>query len=257
MFRKLLLSAACFAFLAPAVLGQTVDEIIAKSIDARGGMDKLKAVQTIKATGSLEMAPGMTAPGVMYQKRPDQMRLDFTVQGLTATQAYDGSSAWQIMPFTGKKDAELMTADDTKDVKEGADIDGPLVDYKSKGNTVELVGKEKVEGTDAYKLKVTMKDGDVKNIYLDADSYLEIKEDGKRMVRGTEQETESSLSDYREVNGVMFAYAVESGVKGSPQKQKLTIDKVEVNVPVDSTMFKMPPAAPAPKADETKQPPKK
>jgi len=257
MLRKLCLSAALTVALAPALLAQTVDQVVAKSIEARGGMDKLKSVQTVRASGKMEFGPGMEAPGTMLQKRPDMMRLDFTVQGLTVTQAYDGSSGWQVIPFTGKKDPELMTADDTKEAQETADIDGPLVDYKTKGNTVELLGKEKVEGTDAYKLKVTLKNGDVKTMYLDADSYLEIKEEGKRTVRGTDQETESSIADYREVNGLMFPFAMESGVKGSPQKQKLTIEKVELNVPVDDSVFKMPAAAPAPKAEDKKEPPKK
>lgn len=264
MFRKLCLSVAVVAFLTPALLGQTVDEIIAKHVAARGGMDKMKAIQSVRTTAKMDLGQGMEAPGVLIQKRPELVRLEFTVQGLTAVQAYDGKSGWMIMPFTGKKDPEAMTADDTKDIKENADIDGPLVDYKAKGNQVELVGKEKVEGTDAYKIKVTLKDGDTKYIYVDADSFLEIKEEEKRTIRGTETEIESSLGDYREVNGVMMPFAIENGAKGSPQKQKLTIEKVEVNVPVDDSIFKMPAAAPAPaakpeapKAEEKKDMPKK
>src|SRR4051794_23227939 len=254
MLRKHVLIVAILAFLTPALLAQTVDEIIAKSVEARGGMDKLKSVKTIKSSGKREIGPGVEAPGALWQMRPDMVRLEFTVQGLTVVQAYDGTSAWMIMPFTGKKDPEAMTADDTKELQEDADIDGPLVDYKSKGNTVELLGKDKFEGTDVYKLKVSLKNGDVKTIYLDSDSYLEIKEEGKRTVRGSEQEFESSLSDYRELNGIMFPYAVESGVKGSQQKQKLTIDKIEVNVPVDAAIFKMPAAAAAPAKPATPKP---
>lgn len=259
MPKKWLLSVAVLAFLTPMLLAQTADEIIAKSIEARGGMDKIKAVKTMRSMGKMEVGPGIEAPGVMWQQRPNMMRLEFTVQGLTAVQAYDGKSGWMIMPFTGKKDPEAMTADDTKELEEDADIDGPLVDYKSKGNTVELVGKEKVEGTDAYKLKVALKNGDVKFIYLDSDSYLEIKEEGKRTVRGTEQEFESSATDYREVGGLMFPFALENGVKGSQQKQKLTIEKIEINVPVDEASFKMPAAAPAPaaKPEDKKDAPKK
>ena len=266
MFRKLCVSMVFVVLLAPAVLAQTVDEIVAKNIEARGGLDKIKSVQTMRATGKMEFGP-MEAPGLYVQKRPDMARLDFTIQGLTATQAYDGKSGWAIMPFTGKKDPEAMTADDTKEMQEEADIDGPLVDYKAKGNQVELVGKEKVEGTDAYKLKVTLKNGDVKYIYIDSDSGLEIKEESKRMVHDTEQETETSLSDYREVNGLMYAFASQTGLKGSPQVQKLTIEKIELNVPVDDATFKMPAVAPKPaaapaakpdasKPEEKKEPPK-
>jgi outer membrane lipoprotein-sorting protein len=264
MFRKLCLSVVITVVLAPAVLAQTVDEVIAKSIEARGGLNKIKSVQTIRATGKMEMGP-MEAPGVFIQKRPNLTRLDFTVQGLTATQAYDGKSGWAIMPFTGKKDPEAMAADEVKQMEDDSDIDGPLVDYKAKGNQVELVGKEKVEGTDAFKLKVTLKNGDVKYMYIDSDSGLEIKEEGKTTIRGTEQETETSLSDYREVGGLMFPFATQSSIKGSPQQQKLTIEKIEVNVPLDDASFKMPAVAPKPvaapakdagKPEEKKEPPK-
>ena len=253
MLRKLSLLTTLAVLLVPVLSAQTVDEIIAKNVQARGGMDKIKAVQTIRSSGTMTMGPGMEAPGSMVLKRPDMARLEFTVQGLTAVQAYDGKNAWQIMPFTGKKDPEAMSADDKKDIEENADIDGPLVDYKSKGNQVELLGKDKVEGTDAYKLKVTLKNGDVITMYLDADSFLEIKEETKRMVRGTEHEVESVMGDYKDVNGLMFAFAIENGVKGGQEKEKLTLSKIEINVPVDNSIFKMPPPAPAPKADAPKK----
>lgn len=254
MLRRLSLVFTVAVLLTPALLAQTVDEIIAKNIQARGGMDKIKSVQTIRSTGTMTMGPGMEAPATMVQKRADKARIEFTLQGMTAVQAYDGTDAWQIMPFTGKKDPEAMSADDKKDIEEMADIDGPLVDYKSKGNKVELLGKDKLEGTDVYKLKVTLKNGDVTTDYLDADSFLEIKEELKRTVRGTEQELESSIGDYKDVNGLMFPFAMENGMKGSQQKEKVSISKIELNVPVDDAIFKMPAAAPpATKADEPKK----
>jgi len=245
MFRKLCFGMLAVAVLAPAVWAQTVDEIIAKNVQARGGSDKLKSVQSIKSTATMTMGPGMEAPGVLIQKRGNLARLEFTVQGLTAVQAYDGKNAWQIMPFTGKKDPELMPADEAKEIEETADVDGPLVDYKSKGHQVELLGKEKVEGTDAYKLKVSLKNGDVLTVYIDADSFLTIKEETKRTVRGTEQVVEQSIGDYKDVNGLIIPFAMESGVKGSQEREKLTISKIELNVPADDSIFKMP-AAPAP-----------
>jgi outer membrane lipoprotein-sorting protein len=248
-------SMIALAVLAPCLLAQSADEIIAKNVQARGGSEKLKSVKTIKSTATMSMGPGMEAPGVLIQKRPDFARLEFTVQGLTAVQAYDGKNGWQIMPFMGKKDPEVMSADEAKETQEMADLDGPLVDYQSKGHQVELQGKEKVEGTDAYKLKVTLKNGDVQTIYIDSDSFLEIKEVTKRTIRGTEQEIESSIGDYKAVEGIMFPFAVESGIKGTDQKEKLTITKVELNVPTDDSIFKMPAAAPkadAPKTDAPK-----
>ena len=260
MRKKLCLAVLALIVAVSAVQAQTVDEIIAKNTQARGGMDKLKTVQSLKLTATMAMGPGMEAPGVLYQKRPALARLEFTIQGLTAVQAYDGKNAWQVMPFMGKKDAELMSADEAKEVEEMAEIDGPIVDYKAKGNQVELLGKEKIEGTDAYKLKVSLKNGDLQTVFIDSDSFLSIREETKRTVRGSEQVYESSIGDYKEVNGIMFPFAIESGVKGSPQKQKLTIQKIELNVPVDDAMFKMPPPAPAapakPEAPKTEAPKK-
>jgi len=253
MLRKSCLLAGLAVLFTQVLSAQTVDEIIAKNIQARGGLDKIKAVQSVKSSGTMSMGGGMEAPGTLIQKRPDMARLEFTVQGLTAVQAYDGKTAWQIMPFMGKKDAELMSADDKKDMELTADIDGPLVNYKSKGHKVELLGKEKVEGTDAYKLKITLKNGDVIDDYLDTDSYLEIKQEMKRMVRGSEQEIESSLGDYKEVNGLMFPFAMENGVKGSQEKEKLTLSKIELNVPVDDSIFKMPSAPPVATPDAPKK----
>lgn len=252
MVRKVLLVISLLACGVSAAWAQSVDEIIAKHVAARGGMDKLKAVKTMRSTAKMQMG-GMELPGVLIVKRPGSARLEFTVQGLTAIQAYDGKTAWQVVPFMGKKDPEEMTADERKEMEEQADMDGPIVDYKSKGNQVELVGKEKVEGADAIKLKVTLKNGDVKNVYLDADNYLQVKEETKRNIRGSEQEVETIMGDYKEVDGVMVPFAFEGGIKGQQEKQKITLEKVEFNVPVDDALFKMPPPAPKPAADEPKK----
>lgn len=254
MRRKLSVAILALAVLVPSLWAQTVDEIIAKNTEARGGADKLKSVKSIKSTATMSMGPGMEAPGTLIQKRPDMARLEFTIQGLTAVQAYDGKNAWQIMPFMGKKDAELMSADEAKETQEMADLDGPLVDYKTKGHKVELLGKEKIEGTDAYKLKLTLKNGDVRTVYIDSDSFLVIKEETTRTIRGTEQTVESSIGDYKEVDGIMFPCGIESGVKGGSEKQKITITKVELNVPLDDAIFKMPPPAPKAEAPKTEAP---
>lgn len=254
MIRRVYLWMIALAVLAPSLLAQNADEVIAKYVQARGGAEKLKSVQSIKTTTTMTVGPRMELPGTVIKKRPKMARLEFTVQGLTTVQAFDGKDAWQIMPFMGKKDPELMAADEAKETEEMADVDGPLVDYKSKGHQVELQGKEKVEGTDAYKLKLTMKNGHVQTIYLDADSFLEIKEVTKRTVRGTEQEIDAAIGDYKEVNGMMFPFAIENTVSGSDQKQKTTITKIELNVPVDDSIFKMPatPKTDAPKTETPK-----
>ena len=180
------------------------------------------------------------APVVMEIKRPSSMRLDFTVQGMTGTQAYDGKVGWTLMPFQGSTTPQPMAGEELQMMAEQADIDGPLVDYKAKGNTVELLGKEPVEGADAYKLKVTLKNGVVRTMYIDAEHFLQVKEESKRTIRGTEIEGETILGDYKEVGGMMFPHSMDSGQKGNPQRQKIVVDKIEVNVPIDDARFKMP-----------------
>lgn len=240
MFRKILAGLALAALVAVPASAQTLDEILARNLKAKGGLDKIKAVQTIRMTGTMTIGPGMEAPFVMEQKRPNMLRIEFTLQGMTGVQAFDGKTGWQLMPFSGRKDPEPLPEDAMKQVEEQADFDGPLVDYKAKGNTVELAGKEPVDGSPAYKLKLTLKDGDVRYIYLDADQYLEVRTEGKTKIRGTDVDGESTIGDYKEVGGLMFPHALESGQKGSPQKMKMTIEKIELNVPIDDARFKMP-----------------
>ncbi len=229
----------------------TVEQVVAKNIQARGGMDKLKSVNSVRITGKIT-TQGFDLPMTMEEKRPHNFRMEMSVQGMSIVQAYDGKVGWMIMPLQGNKDPQPMSADDLKNAEEQADIDGVLVDSAQKGHKVELVGKEPVEGTDTYKLKVTMKTGDVRYIFLDADSFLEIRTEGKRMVRGTEMEFESSIGDYKEVEGMMIPFSVEEGSKGGGQRAKITFDKVEVNPAIDDARFKMPEVKPETKPEEKK-----
>jgi outer membrane lipoprotein-sorting protein len=223
----------------------TVDDILAKNAEAKGGLEKMKAVQSMKLTGKMALGGGMEAPFVMTKKRPELMRLEFTIQGMTGIQAYDGTTGWMVMPFMGKKDPEAMSGDMLKEVKEQADFDGPFVDYAKKGNKVELIGKADVEGTPAYKVKLTTKEGTESFVYFDADSFLEIKVEAKRKIQGQEVEGEQTFGNYQEFGGLLFATSMEMKAKGAPAGQTLTIDKIELNTPLDDASFKMPAAAPA------------
>jgi len=240
MLRKALAGLGLAALLAAPVAAQTADEVVANYIKAQGGMEKIKSLNSTRMTGKMVMSQGMEAPFVMMQKRPKQSRIEFTIQGMTGVQAYDGKNGWQLMPFMGKKEPEAVPAEQVKVMDEQSDIDGQLVDYKAKGNKVELLGKEQVEGADAYKLRITLKDGQQRLIFLDAESYLEVKTEAKRTVRGSEVETESYLSDYKDEGGHMMPHTIESAVKGAPQRQKLVIDKVECNPDLPDSLFAMP-----------------
>ena len=243
------LTVACL--LPAAGFGQTVDEVIAKNIQAHGGMDKLKSVETIRTTGKL--TAGQFRAGFLQEnKRPDKVREETIIQGLAQVQGYDGKTGWQVNPFQGRRDAELLSADDLKSLQEDADIDGPLADYKQKGHTAELMGHDSVEGTDCYKVKLTLKNGDVRIYFLDADSFLELKVETQSKIRGTVQYTEMFYGDYEQVNGIYYSFAFEQGQKGSPDRVKFTVDKIEINTPLADSLFTMP-AAPGAKP-ETKAP---
>jgi outer membrane lipoprotein-sorting protein len=247
MFRKMALSLAALAILGLSAQAQTVDDVIAKNIQARGGIDKLKSIQTLRMSGKVDLG-SIILPVTITSARPGKIRIEFTVQGLTGVQAYDGKGGWQLMPFQGKKDPEALGGDELKQFSHDADFDGPLVNYKDKGYKAELIGKEQIEGTDAYKIKVTLKDGDIRYIFLDADSYLEIEEREKVTVRGSQQDVKTVMGDYKEVEGLMFAFSLHTVVEGDtgpmPGDRKITVEKFEINPKLEEGIFEMPAAKP-------------
>lgn len=222
---------------------QTVDEIIAKNAQARGGVEKLQSVQTLRITSQM-LISGFRATVTEEKKRPNQVRESFGLQGMMQVQAYDGKSAWQVNPFEGRKDPELLSEDDSKSLTEDADIEGQLIDYKQKGSSAELLGHDAVEGTDCYKIKLTLKNSDVFLYYLDVDSALELKVESQRTIRGTVQYHEDIYGDYEQVNGIFFPFATDSAEKGSADHIKLTVEKVEVNVPLEDHLFIAPAVTP-------------
>src|SRR5271155_229520 len=247
MIRTFLIVIAAVVFLPLGVRAQTVDEIIAKNIQAHGGMEKMKSVQTMRMTG--KFSQGSFRAGFMQEnKRPDKVREEQIIQGLAGIQAYDGKVGWQVNPFGGRRDAELMSRDDLKSLEEDADIDGPLVDYQEKGHKAELVGHDSVEGTDCYKIKLSLKNGDVRYYFLDADSFLELKIETQSNIRGTVQYSETYFGDYEEVKGLYFPFAFESGAKGDTNRVKYSVEKVEINVPIEDSVFAMPVVKPEAKA---------
>jgi outer membrane lipoprotein-sorting protein len=234
---KVALGILCLTALASA---QTAEELVAKNVQAHGGREKIKAVNTLRMTGKIYVA-GFYAAIEVEKKRGNLLRQDFTLQGMTQVQAYDGSSGWQIQPFGGRKDPELMGEDDTRDLIEESDIDGALVDYQAKGNKVEYLGHDTVDGDDVYQLKVTLKNGDVIYYYLDPDTYLEIKLEKQQFIRGSVRESEEQLGSYKQVAGVYYPYSIEVGAKNDPsQHVVITVENIEANVPINDAQFKMP-----------------
>jgi hypothetical protein len=219
----------------------TADALVAKNVEAKGGEQALRALQSVKISGKLMVNQGqLTLAYAQTWKQPNDVRVEVSLQGMTAVSAYDGEEGWKISPFQGRKDPEKMSADDAKALVEDSDVVGPLVNWKEKGSTIEYLGTEDVDGTQTHKLKVTRKNGDITLVYLDPDYFLEIRTLTQRVEHGARVEVETDLSDYEKVNGVFLPFSAESGRKGDPDKQKIIVDKIDGNVPLDDAAFHFP-----------------
>src|SRR5579863_8289837 len=241
-----LLAAASSAF------AYTADELAAKNVAAKGGAEKLAALHSLRLTGKLLVNGDSLQLGyVATVARPDSVRIEATLQGLTLIQAYDGTEGWKVNPLRGRKDPEKMSADDAKELSEdAADFTGALVDYQAKGYKLDYLGTEDVDGTQAYKLRVTRPNGDITFVYLDPDYFLEIRTINRRIEHGVPRETVTDYGDYEKVDGVYLPFAQESGLTGSSDKQKVQYDKAQANATVEDTVFRFP--APHPDAAAAK-----
>lgn len=235
----ILVAVSCFSVVASA---QTAEELVNKNIQAKGGLDKIKSAKTRVTTGKIRGGGRRRTMAAFRQMnmRPDLVRQNLSMQGMTAVQAYDGSVGWQTQPFRGRKDPELMGEDNLRDLLLAADFDGPLVDSTAKGNTIEYLGHAEVDGDDALRLKVTLKNGDIIYYYLDPDTYLEIRKEIQQFIRGSVRERVVDLGSYKPVDGVMYPFSLSEGSKNNPGAQVTTINKIEVNVPLQESDFALP-----------------
>jgi hypothetical protein len=231
-----------------SVCAQNVDEILGKVLAARGGLSKIRAIHAERVSGKISFGE-TTGPFVVEFKRPLKMHMQLTIQNQTLVRVYDGrSEGWANNPFAGKANPEAMSEDEMKNIADEADMDGPLVDYKRKGNKVELVGKDKLNDKDVWRVKLTTKNGDVRFYVFDANSFLLLKWEGKRRENGQELPVESFFSDYREVGGLKFAYAIDSGSSATEIAQKIRIEKTELNPILNDAEFSKPSTPPQPGA---------
>ena len=244
---------AAFACLSLVTLGQTADELVDKNIQAKGGMEKIKAIKSVRMTGKLNGGGGFTAAITQENQRPNLARDTFSLQGMTAITAYDGSAGWRIQPFGGHKDPEWIGEDGMHGVIREADFDGPLVDYKEKGNTIEYLGHDIVDGDDALRLKVTLKNGDIIYYFLDPDTFLEIREEVQEFIRGSVRESVTEMGSYKPVDGVMFPFSISQGSKENPSESTVTMQKIEVNVPIDAADFAVPASLKSPAKSDTQK----
>ena len=231
-------------FCAGAAHALTADEVVQKNVEARGGLEKMRALRSLRLTGKVLFGSEDSPIEAQYAQliaRPGLYREETTLQGLTAVDAWDGKEGWKLSPFGGRRDPFRASADDAKELAQSADLDGPLVDWKEKGNRIEVLGTEDVDGTEAVKLRVVRKDGDVVTYFLDEDTFLAIRELHQRMIRGSERIVEVDVGSYTDVAGVLVPFTLEAGRLGAPKTTRVTIERAEANVPVDETVFRFPP----------------
>ncbi len=221
---------------------QTINQILSKVYVARGGLTRIHALRSERVSGTISFGSEASGPFTVELKRPMKMRMTLAVQNQNMIRVYDGTQGWANNPFAGKLTPDAMADEDLKNISEEADFDGPLVDYAKKSNKVELVGKDKVEDAEVWRVKLTTKSGDVRYYLFDAKTFLLLKWEGKRRAEGKEYPIESYFHDYREVSGLKFAFEIDSGSSATDLTQKLVIDKIELNVNFPDSDFAKPAA---------------
>jgi hypothetical protein len=175
--------------------------------------------------------------------RPHKSRLAITFAGKDATQVYDGSQGWKVRPFLGRDDVDPFTPAEARSAASAAELDGPLVDYAKKGTRVALAGTEKVEGKEAYKLKLKLKSGEERFVWVEAKTFLEAKISGEpRKLDGRWHDVAILYRDYRKVNGLKVPYLLETVVQGVKASHMMTIKTVTVNPPLEDALFAKPSA---------------
>jgi hypothetical protein len=291
MFRNVLVIGGALGFaislagadIAASRPGLSASEIVDNNVAARGGLQAWRAVQTMTLSGKLGAGGNQRAalpvpnpgrqdrgslrevvaprpaeevqlPFLMKLARPRKMRFELEFNGQTAVQIYDGASGWKLRPFLGRRVVEPYNADELKISSMQADLDGPLVDYAAKGTKVELVGAEKVEGRETYKVKMTMKGGQALHVWIDAQTFLEAKIEGQpRRLDGTDHPVEVYFRDYRPVDGLQIPFVLETkvlpvtktalGLKDTRvPPEKVIVDKVAINPKFEQAVFSKPEA---------------
>ncbi|WP_322027194.1 outer membrane lipoprotein-sorting protein [Burkholderia sp. BCC1977] len=218
-------------------------QIVERNVAARGGLQAWRTVSTLTLSGLMEAGgkKNTALPFVMTLKRPHKSRFEVRFNGQTAFQVYDGAQGWKVRPFLGRDEVEPYTPAEAKSAAQSAELDGPLIDYASKGSTVQLTGSEMVEGHRAYVLKVTTKERVERRVWIDAATYLELKIDGDpRVLDGRTHRVSVFFRDFRKEGGLVVPHTLETAVAGVKGTHKLTIDHVAVNQPVDDTSFGKP-----------------
>lgn len=220
--------------------GRVVNGLIARNVEARGGADQWRAVESLRIAGQMDLGQGLHVPYTIEQKRPGKMCLEFEFDGQLATQCVSADGGWKLLPFMGRPRPEAMTESEFREMADTAAIDGLLFDSARRGHEVSLVGKETVNGREAYKLEVALPRGATRWVYLDAETALEVKLETIRTRNGRQQLIETYYSDWHETDGLLIPRRQDSQAEGEPESHWLTVDSVAVNPPIADERFARP-----------------
>jgi hypothetical protein len=215
---------------------QDVDQIVARVLMVRGGEAKIRAIRTERLTGRIALG-GETGTLRVEIARPSSIREEFISGPDAVARPTDGQTGWVRI---GDGEVKPLLAEDVRTMIASADLDGPLLDYKAKGTRIEYAGLADVDGGKAFKLIVHLKDGTTRTDYINNQTYLEVKWEGTLQTGGKLYSVESYFRDYREVDGIQCAFRIESNTLGTPVKQKLMFDRIEINPPIPPERFKKP-----------------
>jgi hypothetical protein len=221
----------------------TVDQIIEKNIAARGGLRAWREIHTMTMTGKMDAGStqNVQLPFIMKLKRPRMSRIEIEFAGKTALQIYDGTNGWKVRPFMGRDEVEPYTTDEMRIAAEQTDIDGYLIDREAKGIKAELMGVDSVEGRDAYNLKLTLGNGQVRHLWVDTQSFLEVKIEGTpRKLDGKMHNVETYYRNYESISGLMVPFVMETAVEKVKPTRKITIESVVLNPKLEETAFAKP-----------------
>lgn len=213
---------------------QSVEEVIDKHIEAIGGKEKLAGLKSVRMETNLSVQ-GMDIPVVTTKVQGVGQRVDISAMGMDGYIINTPTAGWSFMPFMGQSAVEALPEEQVKEGAEELDVQGPLFNYKEKGHTVELQGKETLDGVESYKVKFTSKGGKTRTYYIDAKTYYLVRATSKQVVMGQEQEVVFTYANFKKTDdGLVFPFSIG----GAFGQGDMTVTKIEINKPVDEKLFK-------------------
>ena len=228
------LSVVAFGFMSVNSYAQKQEEIIAKHIEAIGGSDNWNKVKSIRSEATMK-AQGAEIKMTFIHVDKKAMRQNISLMGMEGYSIITDKEGWSFMPFQGQTKPEPMTADDVKNAHDDLYLQDKFLTYKELGNKLEYLGKDDMDGTECFKFKMTDKNAEETTYFLDASSYLTIKQTSKIKADGKEMENSTMFSNYKKLpEGIMYPMTVGSGWGDAE------FTKVEINPVIDENLFKLP-----------------